>query len=445
MFKMGRIQFLLSVFLLFSSALMAVQVYETDLTTKVPAEINYQGYITDSAGVPINGVKDIYILIYDSLTGGNMMTGTNPRTVNISNGYFNYVFGSTSLIEGGMFKDYYTSIGNSSIRYNVDFRKKYYIEIRFADVGSTTWETLSPRQEMTSVPYAMAARKVVYTQVLTVAYDGGDEGSVSRAVDRILGQGPYSTAGPLTPAPSINTPWVIKVQGGRFNEAGTTGGSGMVILPDYVSVAGDSSRGSVLDTGNGIKLGKGSSLENIKILGATNRNVIIASNITDVRVQNCVIEGQTINFGIDFSGSVNCVAQGNQIIGYGSGAAKGINLAGSSYCYVKDNLIDIAYSVLPASTSGSRGITDSGTPFIDCYITGNTIRYVTTGAAGTTASVGIFLTAGGIGSVANNVFHKGAPAKDIVNGATGALPVWGAAGPRGNFNMRSDGTAMPSF
>lgn len=423
---------------------MAVQVYETDLTTKVPAEINYQGYITDSAGVPINGLKDINILIYDSLTGGNMMASTIRSSVNISNGYFNHIFGSTTEREGGVFKYYYTSTGNSSIRYNVDFRKKYYIEIRFTDVGSSAWETLSPRQEMTSVPYAMAARKVVYTQVLTVAYDGGDEGSVSRAVDRILGQGTYSTEGPLTPAPSINTPWVIKVQGGRFNEAGTTGGSGRVILPDYVSVVGESSKSSQLDLG-GITLGKSSSLENIKIWGGTGLNIISASNVTDARVQNCVIEGQNINFGIDFSGSVNCVAQGNQIIGYGAGAAKGINLAGSSYCYVKDNLIDIAYSVLPASTSGSRGITDSGTPFIDCYITGNTIRYVTTGAAGTTASVGIFLTAGGTGSVANNVFHKGAPAKDIVNGATGALPVWGAAGPRGNFNMRSDGTAMPSF
>jgi hypothetical protein len=232
---------------------------------------------------------------------------------------------------------------------------------------------------------------------------------------------------------------VIKVQSGVFNESALE-------VPDYVSIVGESSKGSKLDVDGAIKLGVNSTLENLNIWEKNSSSIAVnASNVSGVRIQNCVIEGQNINSAIDFSGSVNCVAQGNHIVGYGTGIAKGINLAGSSYCYVNDNLIDLAHYALAASTSNSRGITDSGTPFIDCYITGNTIRYVTTGAAGTTASVGIFLTAGGTGSVANNVFHKGAPAKDIVNGATGALPVWGAGGPRGNFNMRSDGAAMTAF
>jgi hypothetical protein len=96
----------------------------------VPRQINYQGKLTDPSGVAIEGVHSVTFEIWDALSGGSMLwTETYP--VSISRGLFDVVLGPFPL--------------------TMDFSAQYWVAIT---VGG---ELLSPRQPLTSVPYALRA------------------------------------------------------------------------------------------------------------------------------------------------------------------------------------------------------------------------------------------------------------------------------------------------
>ena len=65
----------------------------------VPAVINYQGKLTDSAGNPITGTRDILVKIYDSGpgTGGTQNYGETQSNVAITNGVFSIRIGTDPL------------------------------------------------------------------------------------------------------------------------------------------------------------------------------------------------------------------------------------------------------------------------------------------------------------------------------------------------------------
>ena len=61
-----------------------------------PFTMNYQGYLTDNSGVPVDGLYDFEARLYDAAAGGTQEWG--PETHNdvpVKSGLFNLVLGST--------------------------------------------------------------------------------------------------------------------------------------------------------------------------------------------------------------------------------------------------------------------------------------------------------------------------------------------------------------
>ena len=96
--------------------------------------INYQGRLFDASGDPINGQVDLAFSLYDQASGGNRQWGPETHTrVTVSDGLFSVLLGSRT--------------GNG---------------IPSSALGGNLWletvvngETLSPREQLGAVPYAM--------------------------------------------------------------------------------------------------------------------------------------------------------------------------------------------------------------------------------------------------------------------------------------------------
>jgi len=101
-------------------------------STPIPTLINYQGYLTDSSGTPINAILSITFAIYDA-GATQLWTETQP-SVSVSNGLFNVLLGSVSPI-------------NTSHLSGVT-----YLGVR---VGADA--EMTPRQRLVSVAYALRA------------------------------------------------------------------------------------------------------------------------------------------------------------------------------------------------------------------------------------------------------------------------------------------------
>ena len=139
--------------------------------------MNYQGYVTDSGGSPLDGDYEMSFSFWDAETGGNMRWGADVQTVTVSDGLFSVVLGDATPIDP-----------------SVLFDKQLYMEV---EVESTPL----PRQPLRAVPYAMglvAGSTVIgptgTDPALYVRNTDGDEGIYS--VD-LIGSGRGFT-GPST-------------------------------------------------------------------------------------------------------------------------------------------------------------------------------------------------------------------------------------------------------
>lgn len=116
----------------------------------IPWHVNYQGYLTDDAGVPVNDTLDMTFGIWDASVSGTELW-SEDQTLPVEDGLFNVVLGSITPIPQTVFQS-----------------------------GQTRWleltvelQTLSPRTEITSVSYAYRA----------VNSDSADNASQSDMVD----------------------------------------------------------------------------------------------------------------------------------------------------------------------------------------------------------------------------------------------------------------------
>ena len=99
---------------------------------EVPNVINYQGYLTDSSGTPLEGTVNVTLKFWDALTGGNTIGSPKSYTnVNVNNGVFSQ---------------------NVDVS-DITFDNPVFIET------TVNGETLAPRQLVTSVPFAYRAKK----------------------------------------------------------------------------------------------------------------------------------------------------------------------------------------------------------------------------------------------------------------------------------------------
>jgi hypothetical protein len=101
-----------------------------------PKTINYQGYLTDGTGVPVTAVaKPVAFSIY-STTSGKTPLWSEPQAVKVDRGIYSVEMGSTVPI-------------------NLPFDTRYYLGITVPPDPEMT-----PRQPLTSVPYARAAENI---------------------------------------------------------------------------------------------------------------------------------------------------------------------------------------------------------------------------------------------------------------------------------------------
>jgi len=103
---------------------------------KTPSTITYQGYLRDrNTGKPVTGQRKATFKIFDAAFGGTEKWKEEHPSINISGGYFEAILGLTTPLTG------------------VFDGSDLYMEIT---IGG---ETLSPRKQITSVPYALVSAK----------------------------------------------------------------------------------------------------------------------------------------------------------------------------------------------------------------------------------------------------------------------------------------------
>jgi hypothetical protein len=115
-----------------SAALMASA--SAFAASSVPATLTQQGRILDASGMPVVSKLKFVFTVYDAATAGTALW-TETQNITLDDGYFSAELGSVTPIPDGVF--------DGSVRY------------LGVTVGSDA--EMSPRQAVTSVPYAMKA------------------------------------------------------------------------------------------------------------------------------------------------------------------------------------------------------------------------------------------------------------------------------------------------
>jgi len=110
---------------------------------EVPHLVNYQGRLTDTGGVPLNGSYNLTFRIYDAETAGNLLWEEIQNNIVINKGIFAVLLGSVTNL-------------------NLAFDKPYFLEIK---VGN---EVMSPRQRLASGAYALRAEHGVPKGVIVM-------------------------------------------------------------------------------------------------------------------------------------------------------------------------------------------------------------------------------------------------------------------------------------
>ena len=104
----------------------------------VPGTINYQGKLTDPNGVFLDGYYNMEFYLYDAESGGSLLWD-EQQYVTVTNGIYNVELGKASTFSTDHFD-----------------HENLYLEVKIFST-STGLETLSPRQRLTSTPFAMKA------------------------------------------------------------------------------------------------------------------------------------------------------------------------------------------------------------------------------------------------------------------------------------------------
>ena len=105
-------------------------------TSSSKTTINYQGYLTDSSGNPVNDPLDMVFRLYNVESGGDALWIETQSAVAVSDGLFSVLLGSV------------TPISTEIIANNND------LWLGIAVGGD---EEMSPREKIASAPYAMLA------------------------------------------------------------------------------------------------------------------------------------------------------------------------------------------------------------------------------------------------------------------------------------------------
>lgn len=101
-----------------------------------PKTMSYQGFLQDDDGIPINGAVNLRFRPYTTISSGSHVWQEIHNGVQVENGVFNVILGEKTA-------------------FNLTFDKQYFLGVRV-----NTDSELSPRHQLTAVPYALVSRDV---------------------------------------------------------------------------------------------------------------------------------------------------------------------------------------------------------------------------------------------------------------------------------------------
>jgi hypothetical protein len=103
----------------------------------VPGQISYQGMLTDDVGMPLYGTYSVRFYLYDAV---GTLVWEEQQDVVVTDGIYNVQLGVENPIGPGVFSG-----------------GEVYLGVAIYNADATSWETLSPRQRLTSTAYAFQA------------------------------------------------------------------------------------------------------------------------------------------------------------------------------------------------------------------------------------------------------------------------------------------------
>ncbi|MBX4187210.1 MAG: hypothetical protein KW802_03080, partial [Candidatus Doudnabacteria bacterium] len=242
-----------------------------------PTVISYQGRLTNASGVLQNGSFDFRFSIWDDPTppgGAQLWPALTPgtTTLTVTDGVFNVNIG------GSGFPD--------TLTYDFNTNSTVYLQVEVFNTISSLWETLSPRQQITSSGYAINANTLA----------GRTPGTSADNVLLIDSSGDVNIAGKLI----TNT----NIQGGSTLTSGNAflinTASGFTGNLMDLKVNG-SSKLSVNELGNTVVGGTltvnttGSSFTGTVTIGTLNTNTVTPSGAMTVGAtgQSATLQGST--------------------------------------------------------------------------------------------------------------------------------------------------------
>ena len=141
----------------------------------VPPYINYQGILTDGAGVPLSGTYDLTFKIYNDSTGGAALWTELHTDVDVDDGLFNVILGKTTS-----FMD----------RLGID-------EDPWMAVQVDSDPEIDPRTEIISVPFAFEAMQAGHADTVDWTHIRGMPAGFADGVDDVGTGNGWADDGPV--------------------------------------------------------------------------------------------------------------------------------------------------------------------------------------------------------------------------------------------------------
>lgn len=237
-------EIILSVLFIVSLAGPIVFPHGANAVAGVPALLSYQGRLTDTNGNPYTGTYCIRFSIYDTQGGGTKLwpAGTPTATSTIvSNGVFNAPVGEMDSLTS------YDFSANNTEYLNIDV-----YNVAGSSCTGGSWESLTPRQQLSANAYARVAGDVYGTALRTSSVRvqvGLGTGQATPIWTRFDNQNTGVTIGAACPSGSVMGDMWFNSSGTRALMCGT--GTTIVGLDNASEIAGikEQSAGSAITGG----------------------------------------------------------------------------------------------------------------------------------------------------------------------------------------------------
>ena len=297
-----------AVFIFFLGTFTAISFAATEQNANgTPHLINYQGYLADDSGQPLEETVALTFAIYAAEVGGRPFWQETQANVPVNGGHFNVMLGSVTPLDATTFRD-----------------PSRYLQIGVDSGGGTV---NLPRQRLTAVPYAFQAQEAAavswdgltevpagfadgvdnganYANRIVVAKSGGDFSSVQAAIDSIT-------------AASGESPYLVWIAPGTYNEVVTMkpfvhlqgAGEGATVISSDISSGPVVSERPTTPTAGTLRLAANSTLRDLTVVNTGTNEFHVAlwtvDGVAEAVVENVSARAVGNSDGVNLAASIN--------------------------------------------------------------------------------------------------------------------------------------------